>query len=72
MRGQFRRKLLTEQAGDMLPCGREAVVDGRRDEDFNDGLLRPAIALRIQKRAVHIIQCWRDDDARLMVLARFG
>ena len=56
----------------MLSRRRKAVVDGGRDQDFYDWLLRPTITLRIQKCAVHIIERWRNDDARLMMFASFG
>ena len=56
----------------MLSRRRKAVIDGGRDQDFNDWLLRPTIALCIQKCVVHIIEGWRNDDARLMMFASFG
>ena len=49
------RKLLAEQAGDVHSRGREAVVDGRRDHDFDDRSIGPALCLCIDERLIHVI-----------------
>src|SRR5690606_19725600 len=63
-------ELLAEQARDVTPTRREAGVHGRRDQHFDDGLLRPSIAFRGEEGAVHIVKRGSDNDARLVVLAR--
>ena len=70
--GQFGRELLAEQASDMAARGREAVVDGRGDQHLDDRRLRPAVALRIEEGAVHVIERWGQNNSRLVMLAGFG
>src|SRR3546814_16871155 len=69
---KFGRELLAEEAGDMLARRGEAVVDGRGDQHLDDRRLRPAILFRVEKGAVHIVERRREDDPRLVMLARFG
>src|SRR3546814_1775473 len=64
--------MLAEEAGDMLARRGEAVVDGRGDQHLDDRRLRPAILFRVEKGAVHIVERRREDDPRLVMLARFG
>jgi hypothetical protein len=64
-------ELLAEQAGDMASFRREAVVHGGGDQHLDNRLFRPAMLLRIIERTVHVIEGRRNDDARLMMLARF-
>src|SRR3546814_1908467 len=68
---QFGRELLAEEARDMLPRRREAVVDGRGDQHLDDRRLRPAELLRVEEGAVHIVERRREDDPRLVMLAGF-
>src|SRR5688572_23731264 len=49
-------KMLAEQAGDMLAFWRQSLVEGRGDQHLNDWLRRPAVALRISERTVHIAE----------------
>src|SRR3546814_11391821 len=67
---QFGCELLAEEARHMLAGRRKAVVDGRGDQHLDNRRLRPAELLCVEEGAVHIVERRREDDPRLMMLAR--
>ena len=64
--------MLAEQAGDVLPLRRKAVVHRGWDQHLNNRLFRPSIAFGIKEGLIHIIQRRRYDDTRLVMLTGFG
>ena len=56
--------MLAEQAGNVPPRGREAVIEGRGDQHLDDRLRRPALAAGIEVGSFHVAERRRDDDAR--------
>ena len=56
----------------MLALGREARVEGRGDQHLDDRLLRPAVHLRVDLGAVHVVEARRHDDAGGQVIALLG
>jgi hypothetical protein len=60
---QHRGDMLAEQAGHMLARGCKTVIEGRRDEHFDDGSLRPSAGLGIKIGLIHVRKTGRHDDA---------
>src|SRR3546814_10665232 len=69
---QFGRELLAEEARDMLPRRREAVVDGRGDQHLDGRRLRPDEMIRVEEGAVHIVGGWPEGYPAPDVLAGYG
>ena len=67
---QLRRHMLAEEACHMASGRRQAVIQGRWNHDFDDGLLGPAVAARIEISLLHIGERRRDDDSGCVMIAR--
>ena len=66
--GKLVGSVLAEQARHMAAGRRQAVVEGGRDQHFDDGLAAPAGQAGIAESAVHVAKARRDDDAGRVVV----
>ena len=64
--------MLDEEAGDVLAFGGERFVDGRRDQHFDDRLLRPTILAGIEIGLFEILKRRADYDARAVMFCEFA
>src|SRR5690348_966947 len=68
-RSEIVAEVLAEQARDVLALRRKRLVESRRDQHFDDRLLRPPVDRRVQPRTVHVIEARGHDDAGRQVIA---
>ena len=68
----MRGNVLHEQAGDVLAFGRQAGIDGRGDQHFNNGRCRPAELAGVEIGLLEIIERRADDDTGAVMLGSLG